>query len=1192
MFWEFFRFELRYWFRGWMVYIFLAIMTLLFFAAASSDQIVVGQAMGNTNRNAPFVIQMYYAMCGILCGLMVTAFVDSAASRDFTAKSSDLVFSKPISKGAYIFGRFFAASIAALVPTLGASLGILLAKYGPWIEASRWGAVDWSAHLNGIIVFAIPNTLIYAAIVFAISVLTRSTLYSFIGTLLFLVAYVISGSFLEDMENERLGALLDPMGIGTFSVITKYWAVEEKNTLSVGLSGLMLANRALWMGVVSCILAFAYWRFTFAEGSRRSSRKELKLAQEAAVLKPMRFVEPRADGFASHFQQFISHFRNDFRGVIRSTVFLVLMLTCLLNMIPSIWFDAAASYGQHAFPVTYNQIDLIRGTSLFFVIAIITFFAGVLTWRDRDVRLNEILGAQPYPNWTAFLSRFLTLAIIIEAIFCIGIVVAVLAQLAGGYTRLQLGVYVQELLVIDFVKMCFLAMLAFLMHTLAPNKYIGYFLFIIGVVANAFIWSPLRIDTLLVKFGRMPGYTYSDMFGIAPYRPGLIAFGIYWAVFCLILAWLCTIIAHRGIARPLWQRIRFGFKELSGSAKAFVSAATIAWLSLGGWLYYNTHILNEFTGSYEQEIRQAEYEKKYKSTEKDPLPSITDIQYEIEIFPEERNLVMKGKQDLLNKTTVPINTLAFTVMPNMETSINLAGAQRETEDERQGVWIYKFDTPLLPGKSTQMDFEVKIVSKGIENNVSNIEINQNGTFFNNSLAPAMGYVSGRELTDPKTRAKYSLPKSDGFPALSRESVECMHHYIGESDWVNVETVISTSADQIAVAPGSLVEQWEKDGRRYYRYRVDHPSLNFYSFISARYEVARDKWNDVDVEVYYHPEHTWNVPRMVESIKSSLEYCSKNFGPYRHKQARIIEFPRTASFAQAFPGTMPYSESIGFIANLKDPEDIDFVFYVVAHEMAHQWWAHQVIGAKMQGATLLSESLAQYSALMIMEHHYGREMMRKFLKYEMDRYLSSRGRETAEEKPLLEVNPSQGYVHYQKGSVVLYYIKEMIGEDRVNVALKNIIDKFAYRDPPYPNSYTLVDELKQQLPSELQYLIKDLFEDITLFANRTLEAKCRKLDNGKYQVTIDVKCEKFKSDPKGKNELAEVHDWIEIGAFAKPEPGKKYGKQLHRERVFVDKTTSTFEFDVDEVPDLVGIDPYFLLVDRMPDENLKKATLVE
>ena len=1190
MFWEFFRFELRYWFRGWMVYIFLAIMTLLFFAAGSSDQIVVGQAMGNTNRNAPYVIQMYYAMSGILCGLMVTAFVDSAASRDFTSKSSDLVFSKPISKGAYVFGKFLAASIAALVPTLGASFGILLAKYGPWIEANRWGAVDWSAHLNSILVFAIPNTLLFGAIVFAISVLTRSTLYSFIGTLLFIVAYAISSSWLEDIENEKLGAMLDPLGIGAFSVITKYWAVEEKNTLSVGMSGLMLANRALWMVIVGAVLGFAYWRFSFAETSRRTSRRDRKVVTEVLTLKPMQFVEPRADGFFSHCQQFVSHLRNDFRGVVRSTVFVVLMCACLLNMVPAIWFDATSSYGQHSFPVTYKQIDLIRGTSLAFVIAIITFFAGVLTWRDRDVRSNEILGALPFPNWTAFLSRFLTLAFIIEVVFCIGIAVAVLTQLANGYSRLQLGVYVQELLVIDFVKMCFLAMLAFLMHTLAPNKYIGYFLFIMAVVVNAFVWNLLRVDTLLFKFGRLPGYTYSDMFGIEPYQPSLIAFGLYWIAFCLILAWLCTSIAHRGVARPLLQRIRYGFKEMSVSSKTFASAVVVTWLGLGGWLYYNTQVLNEFIGSHELEIRQVDYEKKYKSTENAPLPSVTKVQYEIDVFPRERNLVMKGTQDLVNKTEQPIKSIAFNVSENLETSIDIEGAQRDSVDERLGVWNYKFDTPLEPGKSTTMKYEVKVLSHGIENSVSNIEINQNGSFFNNSLAPGMGYASGRELTNPKTREKYSLPKSDEFPALSREAAQCMHHYVGESDWVDVETVISTSDDQIAVAPGSLVEQWEKDGRRYFRYRVDHPSLNFYSFISARYEVARDKWNDVDVEVYYHPEHSWNVQRMVDSIKSSLEYCSKNFGPYRHKQARIIEFPRTASFAQAFPGTMPYSESIGFIADLEDPEDIDFVFYVVAHEMSHQWWAHQVIGAKMQGATLLSETLAQYSALMIMEHHYGREMMRKFLKYEMDRYLSSRGQETADEKPLLEVNPSQGYVHYQKGSVVLYYLKEMIGEDRVNAALKNIVDKYAYKDPPYPNSYALVEELQKQLPSELQYLIKDLFEDITLFANRTLDAKYSKLDSGKYHVVIDVQSEKFKADAKGKNTAAELHDWIEIGAFAKPESGKKYGKQLYRERIFIDKANSTFEFDVDEVPDLVGIDPYFLLIDRMPDDNLKRATL--
>lgn len=102
--------------------------------------------------------------------------------------------------------------------------------------------------------------------------------------------------------------------------------------------------------------------------------------------------------------------------------------------------------------------------------------------------------------------------------------------------------------------------------------------------------------------------------------------------------------------------------------------------------------------------------------------------------------------------------------------------------------------------------------------------------------------------------------------------------------------------------------------------------------------------------------------------------------------------------------MPYSESIGFITDLSAQEDIDMVFYVVAHEMGHQYWAHQVIGADMQGGTLLSESMAQYSALMVMEKEYGRKHMRKFLKLESDKYQRARGGETQREQPIMKVKP--------------------------------------------------------------------------------------------------------------------------------------------------------------------------------------------
>src|SRR5207244_2733444 len=128
-------------------------------------------------------------------------------------------------------------------------------------------------------------------------------------------------------------------------------------------------------------------------------------------------------------------------------------------------------------------------------------------------------------------------------------------------------------------------------------------------------------------------------------------------------------------------------------------------------------------------------------------------------------------------------------------------------------------------------------------------------------------------------------------------------------------------------------------------------------------------------------HPYNVQRMVDAIKATLDYATANFSPYPQKVIRIVEFPRYASFAQSFPATIPYAESIGFIAEVRphDPDDVDYPTFVTAHEVSHQWWAHQVVGANVQGATFLSETLAEYTGLMVMKHRYGADAMKRFLR---------------------------------------------------------------------------------------------------------------------------------------------------------------------------------------------------------------------
>ena len=1196
MFREFFKFELSYWLRGWMVYIFVAALAVLFGLAAGSDFVQVGGPAGNTHKNAPYMIALWYAASSVLTCFMAAAIYDSSASRDFSSKMSDILFSKPLSKWGFLCGRFFGATVIALIPAIGISIGILGARLFAGSESEQWGETAFAHHWMPFLIFVIPNTLLFGSIVFAVASVTRNTLYSFMALLLLLVVYAVTQSLTEWLEYENLAGLIDPFGSAPFGTATKYWTVSERNSLLIPITPLLIANRLIWLTVAFAIFAIAghYFRFEIQSSGRRrkasSAPKEeeynanLVLNQSAAI--------PKRQPAPSWWTQFASTLASDMRSVVGSTTFIVIMCFALLNTTVGLFLGNSGMYGGSSFPVTYNMVEQISGSLLVFPLAIITYFTGVLVWRDRDSRIHEILGATPTPNGVFTLSRLVTMLVILYAILLVGIAIGCFYQWVHGYTRYQLDVYFMEMIAITGTRLAFFAVVGFVAHTLAPNKYIGYVLFILFIVVNGQVWRWLRWETLLFRFGAMPGYVYSDMFGIQPYLPGLIGFGIYWICVSAVVLWLCSVLMHRGVARSWVTRLREGLTSIPPRGWILPSFAMVAAVLMGCYLAYNTMVLNTMIGSSEQERRQVEYEKTYQSVVSIPQPKILSVNYAIDIYPETRNMRMSAVQTIANRSDAPIDTLYVNVAPFLETTIEIPGAILDKDDTKLLMRTYRMEEPIEPGQTLEMKYTVTSNTRGIENSVSNAQLVQNGTFFNNGVAPAFGFSAERRVVLPRRRKAFGLPPIESFPELARECGDaCKVHYIADdSDWVTVETVISTSADQTAVAPGTLVEKWSESGRNYFRYKVDHPSLNFYSFISAKYEVERGKVGDVDTEVYYHKDHPWNVSRMSEAIQETLAYCNAEFGPYKHKQARIIEFPRVAQFAQAFPGTMPYSESIGFIANLEKPDDIDMVSYVVAHEMGHQWWAHQVIGAKMQGATLLSESLAQYTALMIMRKKYGDDMMHKFFRFEMDRYLRSRGTEQLKERPLISVEPSQGYIHYQKGGLALYYLTEMIGEKRINAALKDIVDKYAYQGPPYPNSYALVDRLREQTPPELQYLIKDLFEDITLFGNRTLEATAEKTEDGKYRVKIKVHCEKFKADDRGEETSVEMNDFIEIGAFAKAESGKRYGKLLHRERVQLVGGVHELEFVVDELPHQAGIDPRNLLIDRVPADNLKTVTI--
>ncbi len=336
--------------------------------------------------------------------------------------------------------------------------------------------------------------------------------------------------------------------------------------------------------------------------------------------------------------------------------------------------------------------------------------------------------------------------------------------------------------------------------------------------------------------------------------------------------------------------------------------------------------------------------------------------------------------------------------------------------------------------------------------------------------------------------------------------------------------------------------------------------------------------------------------MIAGMKKSIAHYSETFRPYQYQQMRIIEFPRYASFAQSFANTVPYSEAIGFVQEIDD-EDVDMVFYVTAHEMAHQWWGHQVTDANVKGNAMLSETMSQYSALMVMKQNYPPVQIQKFLKYELDRYLRGRAGESKKEQPLRYVE-GQGYIHYRKGSLVMYALQDYISEDSVNVALARFNEDWAYRKQGrYPTSEDLLSYFRAVTPDSFQYLIEDMFETITLFENRTLNAAYTELADGRFQVHLEAEALKYRADSLGNESAIPLRDWIDVGVFGETEAGKDTLLYLQRHHITGlgandGPVPVTLDIIVDQKPTKAGIDPINKLIDRNPDDNTKAVVLQE
>jgi ABC-2 type transport system permease protein len=1190
-------FELSYRMRRPATYGYFLILFLMSLLFASTDAVMIGGGVGQVFKNAPYTINQVTMIMCVFGTFIISAMMGVPVFRDFDHRFHEIMFATPIRKWQYLGGRFIGSYIVTVGILSGIILGIWVGQYMPWADAAKFGPTKLIYYIQPFINYILPNTLLLGAIFFAAGSYFRSQLAIYVQGIVVFAFYLVISQLMGDADTNNLYSIAEPFGLSATRELTRYWTTAEQNTQVVTLSSFLLYNRLLWTGIAAVIMLLFARFFTFSKAAPQWGRKA-KASNRAdednsamAALATMGSALPIAHIAPSKWQQFwfLTHFyaRNVWRSVPFWAITLCGIVILLLNAT-----EISAAFGNPILPVTYAILDIVSGSFSLFMLIIITFYVGELMWKERDVQLANIIDASPLGSGVNIAAKIMAMLGVVVLLSAMLMLTGMGVQLAMGFTDLQPMLYIKYLFGYSLINWLQLIMLAFFIHSIVSNKFVGHLLMIVYYVAQIAL-SALEIDHNLAFFGRSPNITYSGMNGFGHWLWSWGCFNGFWNILGVMMLIAAALITQRGSENSFKARwARFIHQFRTSNAKFVLPLLGILFMVCGGFIYYNTNVLNPYRTPKAQKALRALYETNYKKYQNIAQPRITAVKINMDLFPETRQYAAKGTYTLINKTQVPIDSVHVQIGEELMQVKQLAfsvGAKEVLFDKPMGYRIFKLDQALQPNDSIALNFDLLYAELGFPNDGGTSSITYNGTFINSGVLPSIGYSENYELNDDDDRRKNNLPKRETRMKPPTDTLARMNTYIAtDSDWITFDATVSTTPSQIAVAPGYLQREWTENNRRYFHYKMDKPILNFYSFLSADYQVMREKWNGIDLEIYYQQGHEYNLERMMKGMKLALDYCGKNFSPYQHRQARILEFPRYATFAQSFPNTIPFSEGIGFILDIDEETGIDMPLYVTAHEIAHQWWAHQVIGGNVQGCTLMSETMAQYSSLMVMEQEYGKEKMQKFLKYELDSYLRGRANENKAENPLM-YNENQPYIHYNKGSLVMYALKDYLGEAHLNQAISNYVKKVAYQDAPFTTSLEFVAELRQATPDTLQYLIKDLFETITLYNNRTEKATYTTNADGTYSLDLSIETKKIRSDEKGNETAADMNDWIDIGVYAKGKGEEDTLIYLQKHQLKAGKTSLTLPLK--QLPTKAGIDPLHILIDRDSDDNVKKVEVV-
>lgn len=1165
-----FNYELKYWLTSPLTYLFaIAFFALALVMMLGTGGYFDGAPAESANvrlLNSPYEINFIFQYFGKFLLFLIPVIVGTCLYRDYKSRSFHITYSFPIPKADYLFGKLLSGLSIILIISLFIGVALMLGEWMLGTENAKIGAFNIWAYLCSYTFFTIPNLLFFSVLVFIVVGMSRNIYAGFIAVLLlFLFQIIVENVF---TNNQFLMALLDPFGQNAISWETKLWTRAEKNTQFIPVMGIVLYNRLLWAGITGTAFYLFYKKFELLHESPFNNwfsffpKKNKKNITTKINNKVKRISTAVIDtSFPTQLRAMFEIALIDFKYMAKNWMFVLFALFGLLALVFTLL--KVTNTGQ------FNLLPLTRiivSTPLFFyslIVILATFlYGGMLVHRAKNSRMNQLIDATTFANWSLVGSKIVALILLQITLLCLLLLGGIAIQIYNGYFHFELGQYLFQLFVITLPMLAIWAIYSIFVHTLSRNLFIGLFVLILTWLGiDGF--EQLGLHTQLLKFNTYPTLNYNDFNGYGQQLSGHFLLKGYWLSVVNILGIIAYLFWERGITTSWKERFSIAKNRMS----------RIVWIPLlmliGAFLLFGFKI-------YQEELKTASalgfdkpkgkimsnFKSKFGKYAHTPQPQIDFINLELAIFPKQNNFKAKAIYTLKNNTSAPIDTLLIKTGFDeiTETFIQKKYTLLETDSIMQYA-AYQLQESLLPNETMSIHFDIKNKSNTLL--MRNSEVIKNGTYLKQDILPRLGYFYEETKKEPSD----TTARTDNY----------VH-----SNYLNIETKISTSEAQIAIAPGDLIaEKGGENGRNYYHYKTPKKVKFNFSFHSANYKKWGEVYKDIDIAVFHHPNHTNNIEKMVSGLKAAIDYNLKYFNAYPFKNIRVVEYPHTAEgySATLMANNIPTSE-IQFIINTEAMKDkIDMPFYVMAHELTHQWFGNDVMPADALGAKMLTESITEYISLQIYKQAFGQQALNNFLQLQHKRYLRGRAKEAKKEHALYRVKSEQQYIAYGKGATVFHTLSHYLGEEKLNGVLKAYLMQYKNRTDTYPTSLDFIAMLQEATDESFHYLIDDFFKTKTFYDNSIDEVKYTTGENGQQQLIIAFTINKYQNDEL----LADgtFQEDIEIGFF------NENKEVVHIEKVKVGNKANRVTLELGDKIQSVVLDPNYLYIDKNRKNNQYK-----